>query len=300
MSATAKALSDDDALWLFDLGNTRLKFAPLGADSRIGPVRSLAHDGSAWPDGWEDALPARGAGACLVSVAAEPLRVALLQALAARCGRVMIARSVAALRPGTPGGLRLAYAQPQTLGADRFLAMLGARARGDVRRQQPWLVVGIGTAITLDLIDADGRHHGGRIAPSPTLMREALHARAAQLPASGGAFAAFADTTEDALRSGCDGAALGLIAAGLHDAAARLGTMPALLLHGGGVDVLAGLDTLPVPADIAPALVLEGLAAWAGAGTSAGAAAPDTPVAPNAPVAPDAPAGPGMPTTMPG
>lgn len=288
MSATAASRRDDDALWLFDLGNTRLKFAPLGADGRIGPVRSLAHDGVAWPAGWEDALPTRGAGACLVSVAAEPLRVALLQALAARCGRVMIARSVAALRAGTPGGLRLAYAQPQTLGADRFLAMLGARTRGDVCRQQPRLVVGIGTAITLDLIDADGRHHGGRIAPSPTLMREALHARAAQLPATGGDFTTFANTTEDALRSGCDGAALGLIAAGLHDAEARLGVMPALLLHGGGVDALAGLDTLPAPAHIAPALVLEGLAAWAGAGTSAGT------------VAPDAPADPGMPTTMPG
>ncbi len=35
--------------WLFDLGNTRLKCAPLGDDGRLGAVRALAHgEGEAW------------------------------------------------------------------------------------------------------------------------------------------------------------------------------------------------------------------------------------------------------------
>ena len=69
----------------------------------------------------------------------------------------------------------------------------------------------MGTALTIDLLGADGRHHGGRIAPSPRLMREALHARAVQLPPEGGRYAEFADDTDHALASGCAGAALALL-----------------------------------------------------------------------------------------
>jgi len=231
--------------WLFDLGNTRLKCAPLHGDM-LGDVGAIAHDGADLPEGWDAALPARFEAAALTMVGAQALRTQLLDALTARCGRLSIARTVARL-----DGLRIAYPIPEHLGADRFLA----RRRGP----GPWLMVGIGTAITLDLVDADGQHHGGRIAPSPALMREALHGRAAQLPEHGGAFVAFADDTLDALRSGCDGAALALVEQGLRDAEARIGRRPDLLLHGGGVEALDGLD--PAAAR-APHLVLEGLAAW--------------------------------------
>ena len=237
--------------FLFDLGNTRLKYAELRDDGSLGDVVAVAHDGDALAAGWDAALPARFEAAALTMVGATTLRTRLLDALTARCGLISIARTVA-----TFGGLRIAYPQPESLGADRFLAMLGALAHDTT----PWLVVGIGTAITLDLIDADGLHRGGRIAPSPALMREALHARAAQLPEHGGQCVAFADNTPDALRSGCDGAALALIDRALRDAEALLGAIPALILHGGGVDALSGLSA---DATRAPALVLEGLAAWA-------------------------------------
>jgi type III pantothenate kinase len=69
------------------------------------------------------------------------------------------------------------------------------------------------------LVDGDGRHHGGRIAPSPTLMREMLHARATQLAPMGGTYAEFANDTEDALVSGCEGAALALIERSIVEAA---------------------------------------------------------------------------------
>ncbi len=244
--------------FLFDLGNTRLKYAALRDDGSLGDVVAVAHDGDALPLGWDDALPARFEAAALTMVGSVAMRAHLLEALTARCRRISIARTVTAF-----GGLRIAYPQPESLGADRFLAMLGARARGTLANQRistPWLVVGIGTAITLDLIDADGLHRGGRIAPSPALMREALHARAAQLPEHGGECVAFAENTPDALRSGCDGAALALIDRALRDAETLLGTAPALILHGGGVDALSGLRG---DATRAPALVLEGLAAWA-------------------------------------
>ncbi|TXH72302.1 MAG: type III pantothenate kinase [Lysobacteraceae bacterium] len=239
------------SLLLFDLGNSRLKFAPLHADG-IGEGIAIAHDGEHLPAGWDAGLPTGFESAVIASVASSALLAQLLEALTARCARISIARCAPVF-----GELRLAYSEPRTLGVDRFLAMLGARARG----RQPWLVVGIGTALTLDLIDDQGRHRGGKIAPSPTLMRAALHARARQLPETGGEFAAFADNTPDALRSGCDGAAIALIERSSHDAGALLGTPPKLIFHGGGVDALHG--ELPQANIRAPALVLEGLAVWA-------------------------------------
>ena len=237
--------------WLFDLGNSRLKCAPLQGDGAIGAVVGIDHDGAAFAPGWEELLPGRIDAAFVCGVAAPRLMLALLDALTRRCGRISIARTQPALV-----GVRIAYAQPHRLGVDRFLALLAAHARAP----QAWLVVGVGTALTIDLLAADGRHHGGRIAPSPTLMREALHARAPQLPATGGMYGEFAADTADALASGCEGAALGVIERSVTAATALLAEPPRLLLHGGGA--LALLPQLP-HAGHAPALVLEGLARWA-------------------------------------
>ena len=41
------------AEWLFDLGNTRLKCAPL-EDGRVGEGFAVAHDGRALPDDWAE------------------------------------------------------------------------------------------------------------------------------------------------------------------------------------------------------------------------------------------------------
>lgn len=227
--------------WLFDFGNTRLKCAPLGADGSVGSVRACAPSEV-------DALPS-GEVAYVASVAGEDARVQLLDALSQRFRRICLARTSVAF-----GALRIAYANPQKLGVDRFLAMAGA--------QDAWpaLIVGVGTGLTIDLVDGTGRHHGGRIAPSPTLMREMLHARATQLAPTGGAYVEFADDTEDALVSGCEGAALALVERSVAQATRQLGARPQLLLHGGGAAPLhARLDD----AHARPALVLEGLARWA-------------------------------------
>jgi type III pantothenate kinase len=238
--------------WLFDLGNSRLKCAPLDDDGHVvGDVPlEVAHEGTALPADWAMRLPARIDVAFLASVANPTLTTAVLDALTTRCTRITRPRTLRAC-----AGVRIAYAEPSRLGVDRFLALLAAHARG----AEAWLVVGIGTALTIDLLDADGQHHGGRIAPSPTLMREALHARAPQLPSSGGAYVDFAADTGDGLVSGCDGAALALIADSRARATARLGTAPRVIVHGGGSAAL-----LPHLPDVvaAPGLVLEGLARW--------------------------------------
>ncbi len=243
-----------DTEWLFDLGNTRLKFAPLLDDGTVGEVRAIARSaidvGAQTPEPPAIELPG-GAVAHVASVASPDATGALLERLTQRFARIQIARTLAHCN-----GLRIAYAEPSRLGVDRFLAMLAAHNRV----QAPALLVAVGTALTVDLLDADGRHRGGRIAPSPALMREALQARAPQLPRAGGAYAEFAADTDDALASGCEGAALALIERSLAQAQALLGTTPRLLLHGGGAPALQA--HLP-QAEPLPALVLEGLALWA-------------------------------------
>lgn len=241
--------------WLFDLGNSRFKGAPMQADGRVGDVTAWPHGGEAFDAGDIARLPS-GDVAWLASVASPELRERVLQALSGRFRRVVVARTQARC-----AGVEIAYARPERFGVDRFLALLGAGEQG-----VPALVAGVGTALTIDLLDGEGRHRGGRIAASPTTMREALHQRAAQLPARGGAYREFADDTDDALASGCDGAAVALIERSLREAGRLLGREPALLLHGGGAEPL--LPWLPTASE-RPRLVLEGLAAWARENASA-------------------------------
>lgn len=242
--------------WLFDLGNTRLKCAALPAGAaavQSADVLATPHANSGIAT-LHAALPMRFDVAYVASVASEALRVDLLDALTRRCTRIEQVRTQPLFL-----GLRIAYAEPARLGVDRFLAMVGARdvAAGAV------LVCGVGTALTLDLVDAQGQHRGGRIAPSPALMRDALHARAAQLPARGGQWIDWAADTDDALESGCNNAALAQIEQALEQAHALLSSPVTLLLHGGGADAL--LARLPQARPV-PALVLQGLAAWARSG----------------------------------
>ena len=77
-----------------------------------------------------------------------------------------IEAAVRALARQSAGGIRNAYPEPAKLGVDRWLAMLGGHAleRGAV------CVVSVGTAMTIDGVDADGRHLGGVIVPGPDLM----------------------------------------------------------------------------------------------------------------------------------
>lgn len=68
--------------------------------------------------------------------------------------------------------------EPSRVGTDRLLCALGARELAG----SPCIVVGVGTAITVDLVDADGRFAGGAIAPGLALAARALHEGTACLP----------------------------------------------------------------------------------------------------------------------
>lgn len=75
-------------------------------------------------------------------------------------------------------GLALAYSDVSKLGVDRWLAMTFANS---VRQNNEIVVVDSGTALKIDVIDKQGRHLGGCIAPGLQLGNKALSKHADQL-----------------------------------------------------------------------------------------------------------------------
>src|SRR3954469_14729543 len=74
------------------------------------------------------------------------------------------------------------YERPERLGADRWAALIGARAL----EPGACLVVDAGTATTVDMLSAEGTFTGGAILPGVSLMKRALAQHAAQLPLAEG------------------------------------------------------------------------------------------------------------------
>jgi type III pantothenate kinase len=246
-------------IWLLDLGNSRLKVASWRPDAGLGEVQAWAHGAADFAPSMQRWLAGVQAGdrCWLASVAGSELTAGVAEAIASRGHAATRART----RPEC-AGVRIAYAEPSRLGVDRFLGLLAAHARGD----GPWLIVSAGSALTVDLLDGAGQHRGGVIAPSPEHMRAALAARFPALAYAGGEASDFATDTADALAGGSVGAARGLVERSFRQATRLLGRPPRLLISGGGGSRLA--EGLELEAELAPSLVLEGLAVYAAQSTS--------------------------------
>ena len=97
--------------------------------------------------------------------------------------------------------IRIEYATPRTLGMDRLAAAMGAYGEFAGRS---FLVADVGTALTLDLVDAEGRFMGGNISPGIMMRLEALHKFTSRLPlvAPEGSLPLLGYDTDTAIRSG--------------------------------------------------------------------------------------------------
>jgi type III pantothenate kinase len=147
-------------------------------------------------------------------------------------------------------GVRNRYDEPHRLGADRWAALIGARALAGA----PCCVVITGTATTVDLLDAAGEFLGGLILPGLGLMREVLHGRTGKLPLARGRYVQQPRNTDDAIESGCRLAQIAAIER-MRD---QLGAGTRCILSGGAAQVLAA--DLRTPIQVIDNLVLEGLA----------------------------------------
>ena len=79
----------------------------------------------------------------------------------------------------TPVPIQNDYETPETLGLDRLAAAVGASA---LCKGKDLLIIDAGSAITYDVVTADGHYLGGNIAPGLKMRLFVLHQRTKKLP----------------------------------------------------------------------------------------------------------------------
>ncbi len=155
------------------------------------------------------------------------------------------------------------YEHPNRLGADRWAAIIGGRHRvlahalAAQEPPRPAVVVMVGTAVTVDAIDAQGRFLGGLILPGFGLMLRALELGTAGLKVPSGEVRDFPLNTSDALMSGGADAIAGAVERMVGRVARQFGGQPHLLMSGGAAPKLA--PSIDVPHEVIEHLIFEGL-----------------------------------------
>ena len=238
-----------------DAGNTRIKWA--------------RHDGRDW--GGANALPTLApeagdrlaAALCAMREAGGEHRVVACNVAGVEIAAVIEAAVAQARLPAplwlrssaAACGVRNGYLEPQRLGADRWAALIGARAMN----VGECLVICAGTATTVDRLSGEGDFLGGVILPGFDLMRRALAMNTAQLPFVAGGYSLTPKNTADAIVSGCLHAQLGAVERLFAPLAGEPGAL--CLLTGGAAPLLA--EHLDLPCRRIDTLIFEGLRCFA-------------------------------------
>lgn len=167
-----------------------------------------------------------------------------------------MARKLLVLNASLPLPVKLEYKTPGTLGADRIAAAAGARL---VAPGCDVLVVDMGTAITYDVVTADGVFVGGNIAPGIWVRLEAMQhfTHALPLVETDGPTPRWGYDTETALRSGAVRGVIGELQYYRHCLLQQHSRMPAVIITGGSADLIIPYITTPILVE--PNLVLKGL-----------------------------------------
>ncbi|MFO0936831.1 MAG: type III pantothenate kinase [Gemmataceae bacterium] len=150
-----------------DVGNSRVKWGRV-VDGRIADMASLAlDDETSWTNQlaqWGMAREVRWAVAG-VNPPVQSRFVAWLN------------HPVLQIQSYQQLPIRVAVREPQKVGIDRLLNAVAAKSN-----REPVVVVSVGTAVTIDLVDEAGTFHGGAILPGFRLMFQSLAQGTAKLP----------------------------------------------------------------------------------------------------------------------
>lgn len=238
---------------LIDIGNTRLKWRWLRQGQLVpggtAPVPEAGSETASFSAMWGEHA---AAGRVVVSnVAGDAIAQALSDWCLRHWGRTAELVVAAAEQAGVING----YRDPAALGVDRWCGLIGARSL----TSGPVAVVSCGTAITVDLLGADGRHQGGVIGPGLATMIQALTGatRGIRMGAAPEGFAApVGRTTVECVQAGVLAAAAGMVERTLSRAAFPGEGM--ILVTGGDADRVA--PALDRSARVEADLIFLGLA----------------------------------------
>jgi len=148
-----------------------------------------------------------------------------------------------------------AYESPQELGVDRFLAMI---ASVDQYPNQTRLIIDAGSALTFDLVLADGKHKGGLIMPGLGVLRRSFAQFASESKQL--TLKETANNTQHAWEYGTAQMFISVIEQQIQTHLAQYGDLQ-VILTGGDAKIIA--YRLQYPTVIEPHLVLDGLALYA-------------------------------------
>ena len=243
-----------------DIGNTRLKWAlyeqalPNARQLSTGAVFLENIDKLAEGE-WADVPPPDSMLGCFVAGDAVRRRVQEQLEIWDIEPRWVMSSSAEA-------GLVNGYDHPARLGSDRWIAMIGAWHRmqaslrpGEVAR--PMVVVMVGTAVTVDVVDAGGRFLGGLILPGHGIMLQALVSGTAGLHVPTGEVRDFPTNTSDALTSGGTYAIAGAVERMVQHVRRHCGAEPACVMTGGAGWKMA--PSMSVTFDLVDSLIFDGL-----------------------------------------
>ena len=157
-------------------------------------------------------------------------------------------------------GVTNSYTQPRRLGVDRWVAMIGAWAEV----QSECLIVDVGTAMTIDALDSEGRHLGGQIVAGVSTMANSLATSTSDIPQVKPApgrdsadLGMFARNTAAAVREGAQNAVAGAIDRSIRTLQSNAYEPTVILTGGDSSRILNALCETPLHR---PHLVLQGLA----------------------------------------
>jgi type III pantothenate kinase len=239
-----------------DVGNTRLKWALHSAPRRDAPVLAqgaefLENIDKLAEGEWASLpTPNRMLG-CVVAGDAIKRRVEDQMELWDVSASWVVASAAEA-------GVSNGYDHPARLGADRWVAMIGAWHRGLAQgAARPMVVVMVGTAVTVDAIDANGRFLGGLILPGHGIMLRALESGTAGLRVPTGNVCPFPTNTSDALTSGGTYAIAGAVERMVAHVRHHCGAEPRCMMTGGAGWKMA--PSMSLQFELVDNLVFDGL-----------------------------------------
>ena len=230
-------------LLLIDAGNSFVKWGYHDGATWLSQQRAPLASFCANPLHYLEMPPAR---VVISNVAGTAVQEVLLRALA-NCSLHWVNAATSA------HGVRNQYDAPAQLGSDRWAALIAARAM----TLSPCLVVSVGTAMTLDMLSADGVFLGGAIMPGPQLMREALARGTDAIQTQRGSSNTFPTNTADAIETGVHHALLGAIERAARTFEEKQRADIRCMLTGGAANLIA--PYLNRPYQLVDNLVLEGL-----------------------------------------
>ena len=153
------------------------------------------------------------------------------------------------------GNLTIAYESPSELGVDRFLAMLGAI---DNFPSTNLLVIDLGSALTIDIVNEDGIHKGGLIMPGLMTLRKSFAKFSTENMSQG--LKGLQNNTKDAWLSGTETMLIVTIKEQIKDFQSQYSN-GVVLLTGGDITKLS--SELPQSLNYFENLVLDGLVSYA-------------------------------------